>query len=192
MVKTKTSRIDKKAKETPGTLICTGYFYMLHSVLSCVILTALSNRDPATGGGEHMEIVISFLVAVAAGVTCHLICKWLDSHNKDNEQPSGCSTTEVKREEPSHVLVVHTGVRSLFTWNIVISFLPTGIIAYADREINMLRLCKSVIFPPFVLKMSQNHISKSTRTSRNALKSTLSRLHGINILLSFLLRNNVL
>ena len=69
-----------------------------------------------------MEIVISFLVAVAAGVTCHLICKWLDSHNKDNEQPSGCSTTEIKREEPSHVLVVHTGVRSLFTWNIVISF----------------------------------------------------------------------
>lgn len=55
MVKTKTSRIDKKAKETPGTLICTGYFYMFHSVLSCVILTALSNRDPATGGGEHME-----------------------------------------------------------------------------------------------------------------------------------------
>ena len=168
MVKTKTSRIDKKAKETPGTLICTGYFYMFHSVLSCVILTALSNRDPATGGGEHMEIVISFLVAVAAGVTCHLICKWLDSHNKDNEQPSGCSTTEIKREEPSHVLVVHTGVRSLFTWNIIISFLPTGIIAYADREINMLRLCKSVIFPPFVLKMSQNHISKSTRTSRTS------------------------
>ena len=130
MVKTKTSRIDKKAKETPGTLICTGYFYMFHSVLSCVILTVLSNRNPATGGGEHMEIVISFLVA--------------------------------------------------------------GIIAYADHEINMLRLCKSVIFPPFVLKMSQNHISKSTRTSRNALKSTLSRLHGINILLSFLLRNNVL
>ena len=29
---------------------------------------------------------------------------------------------EIKREEPSHVLVVHTGVRSLFTWNIVISF----------------------------------------------------------------------
>lgn len=163
MVKTKTSRIDKKAKETPGTLICTGYFYMFHSVLSCVILTALSNRDPATGGGEHMEIVISFLVAVAAGVTCHLICKWLDSHNKDNEQPSGCSTTEIKREEPSHVLVVHTGVRSLFTWNIIISFLPTGIIAYADREINMLRLCKSVIFPPFVTKsyfQSIPHIQK--------------------------------
>lgn len=48
-------------KKPPGTLICTGYFYMFHSVLSCVILTVLSNRNPATGGGEHMEIVISFL-----------------------------------------------------------------------------------------------------------------------------------
>lgn len=85
MVKTKTSRIDKKAKETTRYINLHRVFLYVHSVLSYVILTALSNRDPATGGGEHMEIVISFLVAVAAGVTCHLICKWLDSHNKDNE-----------------------------------------------------------------------------------------------------------
>ncbi len=84
-LKQKHQELTKRPKKPPGTLICTGYFYMFHSVLSCVILTALSNRDPATGGGEHMEIVISFLVAVAAGVTCHLICKWLGSHNKDNE-----------------------------------------------------------------------------------------------------------
>ena len=32
-----------------------------------------------------MEVVISFLVAVAAGVVCHLICKWLDSIRADNE-----------------------------------------------------------------------------------------------------------
>ena len=32
-----------------------------------------------------MEIVISFLVTVAAGVTCHLICKWLDRHDRDNK-----------------------------------------------------------------------------------------------------------
>ena len=69
---------------------------------------------------------------------------------------------------------------------IVISFLVAGIIAYADHEINMLRPCKSVIFPPFVTKLSQNHIFKASHTSRNALKSTLSRLHGINTLLSFL------
>ena len=78
----------------------------------------------------------------------------------------------------------------MFTWNIVISFLPTGIIAYADHEINMLRLCKSVIFPPFVTKLSQNHIFKASHTSRNALKSTLSRLHSINTLLSFLKINH--
>ena len=80
MVKTKTSRIDKKAKETPGTLICTGYFYMFHSVLSCVILTALSNRDPATGGGEvYMEnIAVSFLVTFMASIAAYYVFKWLD------------------------------------------------------------------------------------------------------------------
>ena len=61
------------------------YFERFRFVLRYDIIVLLSNRDPATGGGEHMEIVISFLVAVAAGMTCHLICKWLDSHNKDNE-----------------------------------------------------------------------------------------------------------
>jgi len=32
-----------------------------------------------------MEIVISFLGTVLAGVVCHLICKWLDSNDKDNK-----------------------------------------------------------------------------------------------------------
>jgi capsular polysaccharide biosynthesis protein len=32
-----------------------------------------------------MEIVIAFLVAVAVGVACHYIIKWLDSDCKDNE-----------------------------------------------------------------------------------------------------------
>ena len=45
----------------------------------------LSNRYPATGGGVFMEIAVSFLIAVAAGVTCHYIIKWLDSDRKDNE-----------------------------------------------------------------------------------------------------------
>ena len=29
-------------------------------------------------GGVHMEIILSFIVAVAAGVACHYIIKWLD------------------------------------------------------------------------------------------------------------------
>lgn len=32
-----------------------------------------------------MEIFITFLVAVAAGVVCHYVIKWLDSNNKDNK-----------------------------------------------------------------------------------------------------------
>jgi len=32
-----------------------------------------------------MEFVISFIVAVAAGVACHYIIKWLDSDRKGNK-----------------------------------------------------------------------------------------------------------
>ncbi len=32
-----------------------------------------------------MEVVISFFVAVAAGVACHYIIKWLDGDHEDNE-----------------------------------------------------------------------------------------------------------
>lgn len=32
-----------------------------------------------------MEVAITFLVTVAAGVACHFICKWLDRDDKDNK-----------------------------------------------------------------------------------------------------------
>ena len=48
-------------------------------------MTALSHQYLATGGGVDMEVVIAFLVAVAAGVACHYIIKWLDRDHKDNE-----------------------------------------------------------------------------------------------------------
>ena len=51
----------------------------------CDTIIVLSNRYPATGGGVHMEVIITFLVAVAAGVACHYIIKWLDSDREDNE-----------------------------------------------------------------------------------------------------------
>ena len=51
----------------------------------CDTIIVLSNRYPATGGGVHMEVIITFLVAVAAGVACHYIIKWSDSDHKDNE-----------------------------------------------------------------------------------------------------------
>ena len=46
----------------------------------------LSYRYLATGGGVHMEVIVSFIIAVAAGVISHLVCKWLDSKDhKDNK-----------------------------------------------------------------------------------------------------------
>lgn len=36
------------------------------------------------GGGDRMDLLLTFLVTVAAGVVCHLIGKWLDRHDKDN------------------------------------------------------------------------------------------------------------
>ena len=45
-----------------------------------VILTVLSNRYPATGGGEvYMEnLAISFLVSFMASIAAYYVCKWLD------------------------------------------------------------------------------------------------------------------
>ena len=45
----------------------------------------VAHRYPATGGGDFMSILISFLVTVAAGVACHYIIKWLDSNDKGNK-----------------------------------------------------------------------------------------------------------
>ncbi len=49
------------------------------------ILSMLSYRYLATGGGVGMEVAISFFVTVMAGVVCHLVCKWLDRNDKDNK-----------------------------------------------------------------------------------------------------------
>ena len=52
----------------------------------CGIMSVLSYRYLATGGGVRMEVVTAFLVTVAAGVACHYIIKWLDSrHKKGNK-----------------------------------------------------------------------------------------------------------
>ena len=47
-----------------------------------------------------MELFFTFLVTVTAGVVCHLISKWLDRHDKCNQQPSGRFAT-IKRKEES-------------------------------------------------------------------------------------------
>ena len=53
------------------------------------IISMLSHRYLATGGGVQMEVVISFLVAVAAGVACHYIIKWLDGAQRTTNSLAG-------------------------------------------------------------------------------------------------------
>ncbi len=39
----------------------------------------------AKKGGVTVEILITFLISVAAGVTANLICKWLDRDDSGNQ-----------------------------------------------------------------------------------------------------------
>ena len=51
----------------------------------CAIIFMLSYPIRQRKGGMHMiDVIVSFLIAVAAGVVCHLVCKWLDSKDNDN------------------------------------------------------------------------------------------------------------
>ena len=53
-----------------------------------------------TEGGEfplsELEILVSFIVSVAAGIATHYICKWLDRHKwrqqPKNESPRSCNS----------------------------------------------------------------------------------------------------
>ncbi len=47
--------------------------------------TLLLTDTQQQGGGVNMEFFISFLVAIAAGVACHYIIKWLDGDDKSNK-----------------------------------------------------------------------------------------------------------
>ena len=62
-----------------------------------------------------MEILITFLVTVAAGVVCHLISKWLDRHDK------GFATIKEKKN-PRTVLHHSSGI-SFFVHMELITFL---------------------------------------------------------------------
>lgn len=39
----------------------------------------------ARKGGVRVELVLTFLISVAAGVTANLICKWLDRDDSGNQ-----------------------------------------------------------------------------------------------------------
>ena len=50
-----------------------------------VIISVLSYRYLATGGGVWMEVATSFFISVVSGIVAYYICKWLDGDNKDSK-----------------------------------------------------------------------------------------------------------
>ena len=88
------------------------------------------------------------------------------THRNEQESPQSCNS------EGFHFA----------TWNLT-TFLSCYYHMLLPVKSQLKTSRSSPYFLAFVLKTSQNHISESTHISRNGLKSTLSRLHGINILL---------
>ena len=79
----------------------------------------LSYRYPAAEGGVHMEVIITFLVAVAAGVACHYIIKWL------------------RKEESPNCTAIRFGDSFLCPYGLIITFCLVDIIAYAGFGFNI-------------------------------------------------------
>jgi hypothetical protein len=46
-------------------------------------MSLLPKPNPARKGGVDMDYALSLLIAVAAGVICHYIIKWLDGGKGD-------------------------------------------------------------------------------------------------------------
>ena len=105
-----------------------------------------------------MEFVISFIVAVAAGVACHYIIKWLDSDRKGNKQPSGCFATIKEKKNPQTVRYYGLGIHSAFSWNCHI-FLPIGIIAYAKTFFNMLLPLHKTKIHPYLASFKSEYVT---------------------------------
>ena len=61
-----------------------GRFSLFDKIRVSVIIFLLSYPIRQRKGGADMNVLTSFLVAVAAGVACHFICKWLDGDDDDN------------------------------------------------------------------------------------------------------------
>lgn len=70
-----------------------------------------------------MNILISFIISVMAGIVCHYICKWLGSDEEDN-QP---------KEKPR---VATSGFFTLSDWTLI-SFCLGILYAYAKFQCNI-------------------------------------------------------
>ena len=69
----------------PFSVHTTNIYKLWHILLHCVILfMLLFPIQQRKGGVRLIEAIVSFLSAVAAGVACHYIIKWLDSGDNNN------------------------------------------------------------------------------------------------------------
>lgn len=56
-------------------------YYTLHNYTMCNIISLLPSLNWKQKGGEIMDLLISFILSVTAGVVAYYICKWLDEED---------------------------------------------------------------------------------------------------------------
>ena len=63
------------------------------------------------------DAILSFLIAVAGGVTCHYIIKWLDSDDKAKRKPQSCRSGVFAFANMSLFFVLPTGIIHHIHWD---------------------------------------------------------------------------
>ena len=98
------------------------------------------------------NLAVSFLVTFMASIAAYYVCKWLDG----DKQGPGSFLSAIKNKKKPPVFALLRASFFLSTWTCYF-FSPTGIIAYADQEINMQVILKhsetnkkSKLFPWFM------------------------------------------
>ena len=74
----------KKCRSLPAFLVFMNNGLLWHFRHCGIIYTVVAPSLATEGGGVHLNILISFLVSVVAGVVSYYICKWLDGDDSDN------------------------------------------------------------------------------------------------------------
>lgn len=57
---------------------------LIITIISIVILDALSPPFRQRKGGVHVEFIISFLASIMANIVSYYVCKWLDGGDSGN------------------------------------------------------------------------------------------------------------
>lgn len=84
-----------------------------------------------------MEVIVTFLIAVATGVACHYTIKWLDGTQGQQITYWVLFQYKSKKESPD-CAGTRFGDSILCPHGLIVTFLPIGIIAYAFLVYNIL------------------------------------------------------